>query len=38
MAWLVEEGTAVVYRREIEETQQGFIWEFWQELDIRSCR
>ena len=38
MAWLVEEGTTEVYRKEIEKTQLGFIWEIWQELDIRDSR
>ena len=35
-AWLVEEGTSEIYRKEIEKTQLGFIWEIWQELDIRN--
>ena len=43
MAWLVEEGTTELYRKEIEKTQLGFIWErrgdlVWQELDIRNSR
>ena len=38
MAWLVEAGTTEVYRKEIEKTQLGFIWEIWQELDIRNSR